>query len=83
MEDTVNGKEILMMNKMFGHVKMMLLIQTGTTGGITVNYMVKTGTVLTIMDKIPNMNTPQVTLTTTTMDMMTTMAMTMTAMMIT
>ena len=69
-----------MMNKMFGRVKMMLLIRIGTLGGITVNYMVKTGTVLTIMDKIPAMNTLQVTLTTT---MMITMAMTMMTMMIT
>ena len=85
MEDTVNGKEILMMNKMFGRVNMMLLIQIGTLGGITVNCMVKTGTVLTIMDKIPNMKTLQVTRTTimtdTTMEtMMTTMATMMTTM---
>ena len=80
MVDTVNGKEILMMNKMFGRVKMMLLIQIGTLGGITVNYMVKTGIVLTIMDKIPAMNILQAT---PTMNMETTMAMTMTGMMIT
>ena len=50
-----------MMNKMFGRVKMMLLIWIGTLGGITVNYMAKIGTLLTIMDKIPNINTLQVT----------------------
>jgi flavorubredoxin len=83
MEDTVNGKATLMMMTMYGLARMMSPIQSGKTGGITVNYMVMTGIVLTIMDKIPNMNTLQVTLTTTTTDMMATMAMTMTTMMIT
>ena len=61
MEDTVNGKVTLMTMKMFGPVKMMFLIPIGTTGGITVNYTVKTGTVPMIMGKIPAMKILQAT----------------------
>ncbi len=58
--DTVNGKAIQMVMILFGGVRNLRTMRTGTHGGITVSTMTQTGTAPTTSDRARNSSTLQI-----------------------